>query len=188
MHRIWLAIRAFFLVLFHAEAARRVEQALAEAAAARAASAARPAEPPPAAKEPKRPPAPKPAARSEAITLLAALQREARFVDFVRESLAGYSDAQVGAAARDVHRGCAAVIERMFAVEPVRGEPEGTQIEVPPGFDAGQLRLTGNVAGEPPLRGRLVHPGWKATRCELPAWTGGPSAARVITPAEVEVK
>ena len=58
---------------------------------------------------------PKPPARSEAITLLAALQREARFVDFIQESLAGYTDAQIGAAARDVHRDCGTVLKRMFA-------------------------------------------------------------------------
>ena len=36
-------------------------------------------------------------------------------------------------------------------------------MEVPAGFDAGRYRLTGNVTGEPPFRGRLVHPGWEAT-------------------------
>jgi hypothetical protein len=45
-------------------------------------------------------------ARSEALNLLAAMQREARFVDFIREPLDGYSDAQIGAAARTVHRDC----------------------------------------------------------------------------------
>ena len=72
---------------------------------------------------------------SEAITLLAALQREARFVDFIQESLAGYSDAQIGAAARDVHRDCGAVLERMFALRPAVAEEEGTEVEVPAGFD-----------------------------------------------------
>ena len=58
---------------------------------------------------------------SEAITLLAALQREARFVDFIQESLDGYSDAQIGAVARDVHRDCGAVLTRMFALRPAVG-------------------------------------------------------------------
>jgi hypothetical protein len=44
------------------------------------------------------------------------------------------------------------------------------------------------VAGEPPLRGKLVHPGWEATKCELPTWTGSKDSARVIAPAEVEIK
>jgi hypothetical protein len=140
-----------------------------------------------------KPIAPKPAAakqpaRSEAITLLAALQREARFVDFIQESLAGYSDAQIGAAARDVHRDCAAVLARMFALRPAVTEEEGKEVEVPAGFDAGRWRLTGNVTGQPPFHGRLVHPGWEATVCELPTWSGSAEAARIVAPAEVELK
>jgi hypothetical protein len=125
--------------------------------------------------------------QSEAITLLAALQREARFVDFIQESLDGYSDAQIGAAARDVHRDCKAVLARMFALRPVTTEEEGKEVEVPAGFDPGRWRLTGNVTGEPPFHGRLVHPGWEATICELPTWSGGAAAARIVAPAEVEL-
>ena len=61
------------------------------------------------------------AARSEAITLLATLQREARFVDFIKEPLDGYSDAQIGAAARDVHRDCGKVLDRLFAIQSLVG-------------------------------------------------------------------
>ena len=137
---------------------------------------------------PPKPAAAKPPARSEAITLLAALQREARFVDFIQESLAGYSDAQIGAAARDVHRDCGAVLKRMFALRPAVTEEEGKDVEVPAGFDAGRWRLTGNVTGQPPFHGRLVHPGWEATACELPTWSGSAAAARIVAPAEVELK
>ena len=133
-------------------------------------------------------PAAKPPARSEAITLLGALQREARFVDFIQESLAGYSDAQIGAVVRDVHRDSAAVLDRLFALKPAVPQEEGSEVDVPKGFDAGRLRLTGNVASEPPLSGRLVHPGWEAAKCELPTWTGSKDSARVIAPAEVEIK
>jgi Domain of unknown function (DUF2760) len=133
---------------------------------------------------------PKPAspARSEALSLLGILQQEARFVDFFKESLDGYSDAQIGAVVRDVQRDGAAVLERLFAVRPLRQEPEGADVGVPPGFDAATLRLTGKVAGRPPYRGTLRHPGWEATRVELPVWTGSPAAARVIAPAEVEIR
>jgi hypothetical protein len=148
---------------------------------------ATPTEAPPA-PQPKKPPAPKPPVRSDAIALLAALQREARFVDFIQESLAGYSDAQIGAAARDVHRDCGAVLQRMFALRPAVADEEGKDVEIPAGFDAGRWRLTGNVTGEPPFRGRLVHPGWEATTCELPTWSGGAAAARIVAPAEVELK
>ena len=56
--------------------------------------------------------------------MLATLQREARFVDFVKESLEGYADAQIGAVARDVHRDCGAVLERLFALRPVLADQE----------------------------------------------------------------
>ncbi len=165
-------------MLFVAGAAEPVERALDEMG-----------KPAVAEEKPKPAPRPKPAAvRSEAVTLLATLQREARFVDFIQEPLTGYSDAQVGAAARDVHRDCAAVIERMFALEPLAEEAEGAEIEVPAGFDTGRFRLVGNVAGEPPFRGRLVHHGWEASKCEVPAWSGSEGALRVVAPGEVELK
>lgn len=144
---------------------------------------------------PDQPTAPKPRQpevrapkRSEALTLLSALQREARLVDFIEEDIAEYSDAQIGAAVRDVHRDCGAALERMFQIVPLREEPEGEDILVPPGYDAAAFRLTGNVSGEGPFRGQLAHAGWAASKLELPEWTGRDESARVIAPAEVEVK
>jgi hypothetical protein len=120
--------------------------------------------------------------------LLATLQREARFVDFIMEPLEGYSDSQIGAVARDVHRDCGKVLERLFALAAVSPQQEGEEIEVPTGFDPAGYRLTGNVAGEPPFRGRLAHHGWEAGKCDLPAWSGKEAAARIIAPVEVEIK
>lgn len=177
MRRILLAVRVFFGILFSSATARRIEEAL-------AAGDARPASPP----KPKEPPKPKPPARSDALTLLSTLQREARFVDFIKEPLGGYGDAQIGAAARDVHRECAAVLDRLFGLKPVVSQQEGAELDVPAGFDAGRYRLTGNVTGEPPFRGRMVHHGWEATTCRLPAWSGTATAARVVAPVEVELK
>lgn len=177
MGRMRVAWRAFFRVLSDAAAAEAVAHALAGPPQPQV--EARPA--PPA--EPARKPA-----RSDALTLLAALQREARLVDFLQESLAGYSDAQVGAAVRDVHRDCRTVIDRVFALQPVASQSEGSEIELPAGFEPARFRLVGNVTGQPPYRGLLAHHGWEATRCELPAWTGSEAAARVVAPAEVEVK
>jgi hypothetical protein len=127
-------------------------------------------------------------ARSDALTLLATLQREARLIDFLMEDLSGYDDAQVGAAARDVHRACAAALERMFALRPLRYQEEGAHVEIVEGYDPMQVTLTGNVTGQLPLRGTLVHHGWQAMQCELPAWSGQEESARVIAPAEVEVQ
>ena len=130
-------------------------------------------------------PAP-PAARHEALSLLAVLQREARLLDFLKEPIEGYSDAQIGAAVRGVHKDSAAVIDRMFGVEPLQSGAEGGAVEVPAGYDPARYRLVGNVPGQGPLRGKLAHPGWQATRNDVPEWTGRADAAQVIAPAEVE--
>jgi len=183
MRRILLAFRIFFLTLFNGVIAGRVTEILGRKATPKPAPSPQPKQPP----TPK-PSVQKPPARSEAITLLAALQREARFVDFIQESLAGYTDAQIGAAARDVHRDCGTVLKRMFSLQPAVTEEENAEVEVSAGFDPGRWRLTGNVTGQPPFRGRLVHPGWEAAACELPTWSGSASAARIVAPAEVELK
>jgi hypothetical protein len=184
MRRIWLAVRAFFLVLFNAAAARKVAEALAPPVGA--ALQPQPAQPTAGKTFPGQA-APPRGVRSEAVTLLAALQREARLVDFLKEPLEGYTDAQIGAAVRDVHRDCGKVLDRLFALRPIVPEEEGSPAEVPSGFDAGCWRLTGNVAGPGPFRGRLVHHGWEASVCQLPAWSGSQRAARVIAPVEVEI-
>jgi hypothetical protein len=150
------------------------------------------AEPPGESEHPKPAPTtprPKPASasRSDALTLLATLQREARFLDFVQESLDGFGDAQIGAAARDVHRDCGRVLQRMFEIQPLLDEPEGTTVDVPAGFDAARYHLTGNVTGQPPFQGQLAHHGWRATRCDLPTWAGKPQTALLLAPAEVEL-
>jgi hypothetical protein len=181
--RVWTAIRVFFAVLLSREAAARSEAVLrgVEASKAGVEEPSRPV-------EETRTRRTKPPGRSEAITLLATLQREARFVDIVKEPLAGYTDAQIGAAARNVLRECGNVLDRLFALEPLVAQQEGSELEAPAGFDPGRFRLTGSVQGAPPFRGRLVHHGWVATRCELPQWSGSSESARVIAPVQIEVK
>lgn len=180
--RIGMAIRLFFKVLLNGQFAVELEKWLTSGAAAPA-----PAPPVPASPVVAEAPAKKPPRRSDALTLLATLQREARLIDMVREPLGEYSDAQVGAAAREVLRDCGRVLDRLFGLEPLVTQDEGSLIEVPADFDAGRYRLTGNVSGTPPFRGRLIHHGWLATRCELPTWSGSPAAQLVVAPQEVEV-
>lgn len=126
--------------------------------------------------------------RSEALTLLAVLQREGRLVDFLMEPIAGFTDAQIGSAVRSVHADCAATLGRLFDFEPLRSEPEGARIEIPSGYDPAQFRLVGNVkGGGGPVRGKLSHAGWKAARCDLPEWNGRPEAALVVAACKVQV-
>ena len=131
-------------------------------------------------------PAPVAAPRHEALSLLAVLQREARLLDFLKEPIEGYSDTQIGAAVRSVHKDSAAAVERMFGVVPLDASAEGASVEVPAGYDPARYRLVGNVPAQAPMRGKLAHPGWKATRADVPAWTGRTDAAQVIAPTEVE--
>lgn len=147
---------------------------------------AAPVEKTPAAPAPAPVPVPT-ASRHEALSLLSVLQREGRLIDFLKEPITGFSDAEIGAAARAIHKDCAAVIDRMFAIEPLSARQEGDAIEVPANYDPSQFRVIGNAGGQTPLRGKLAHPGWKAARSDVPAWTGRADAAMVIAPAEVEV-
>ena len=121
-----------------------------------------------------------------ALQLLGLMQREARFVDFIEEDVAPYSDAEIGTAARVVHEGCRKVLRAHFALAPVRTEPEGSRVTVPAGFDAAAVRLTGNVVGHAPFTGTLGHRGWQATSVTLPQLIDAKSAA-IIAQAEVEL-
>ncbi len=121
-----------------------------------------------------------------ALQLLGLLQREARFVDFVQEDTASYSDADIGAAARLVHEGCRKVLSAHFTIAPVRSEAEGSRVTLAAGFDATEVRLTGNVVGQAPFTGTLGHRGWHVTDTRLPHLTDDKAAA-VLAQAEVEL-
>jgi uncharacterized small protein (DUF1192 family) len=177
MGRLILAFKLFFKVLFDKALAERA----AELFGVPASETSPPAPPPVAA--PARPAS----TRSDALTLLSVLQREARLIDFLKEEIGAYDDAQIGAAVRDVHRDAAAALERLFSLRPLLEHSEGSEIAIPANVDAARLRLVGNLGGQTPPRGRLQHPGWQATRAELPQYTGGADSARILAPAEVEI-
>lgn len=124
--------------------------------------------------------------RDGALALLALLQREGRLVDFLREPLDGFSDADIGAAARDVHRGCRKVLDQHLSLEPVMPGSEEERVAVPRGFDPAEIRLIGEAKGEPPFRGTLRHHGWRVVDAKLPALADGVDRM-VIAPAEVEL-
>jgi len=178
--RLSLAFGAFFKTLGDAEFAARVRDDQVGPIAAPA---------PAPAPEPKPAPAPAPlriATPDAALQLLGLLQREARLIDFANENITVYADADIGAAARLVHEGCARVLREHFAIEPVRGELEGTRITLPEGFDAASVRLTGNVVGKAPFTGTLSHRGWRARDVRLPQLADKHDAS-IIAPAEVEL-
>jgi hypothetical protein len=122
-----------------------------------------------------------------AVQVLALLQREGRLVDFAREDLDAYSDAQIGAAARDVHAGCRRVLERYVTLEAILPGREGETVTVghDQHVDPSAFHLVGNVTGQPPFRGVLLHPGWRASNVQLPSL--GPSGRAIVAPAEIEI-
>jgi hypothetical protein len=198
--RLWLAIKCFFLILF----TRRLP---ADAAALLPADAPPRQLPPPEAEivdssppsldgvpelastQPMTAPAaPRPAGdgNAAAVQLLAILQREGRLLDFLQEEVDAYSDAQIGAAVRDIHRGCKKALAEHMPLEPVLREPENAQVRVDPGFDPSRIRLVGNVVGEPPFTGALRHHGWRIAKVTLPSPARGTDPS-VVAPAEVEL-
>jgi len=140
-----------------------------------------------AAPAPKAVTVPKPL-RNDAVSLLAAFQREGRLIDFLKEPIDSYTDAQIGAAVRDIHRDCGTVLERQFGIRPVLEQSEGSIVELSPRTNAGRIKLSGKAGDGTAASGRLVHHGWQSTKCELPVWTGDAETASVIAPAEVEVR
>lgn len=190
--RLFLALSCFFRLLFTGKLPAR--------AAAYLPDDARPALPP-AAPEPARVvaeprPEPRPRAvekkdpsaahRDGALALLGLLQREGRLIDFLRESLDGHADADIGVAVRDIHRGCKQVLDDHFVIEPVMPGAEDDAVKIPAGFDPGEVRLIGEVKGEPPFKGVLRHHGWRVTEVKFPTLIDGVDR-RVVAPAEVEV-
>lgn len=122
------------------------------------------------------------------LRVLAILQRDGRLVDFLRENLDGYSDAQIGAAVRDIHRGCRKALDQYISLEPILPGEEDSEVIIEPGFDPNRVRLSGNVNGAPPFRGILKHPGWLVCSVQLPARVGAQEGGSdVIAPAEVQI-
>ncbi len=153
----------------------------------RAALALREPEPKPEPKAQPKPVEPPPErVHASGLFVLSMLQREGRLIDFLQEDVAGFSDADVGAAARVVHAGCRKALSQSLTIEPALKQSEGDPVTIARGFDAQRIRLTGAVSGEPPFRGSLKHHGWVATAINFPR-ISETLDGRVLAPAEVEI-
>lgn len=200
MSRFTLAFACFFKLLFTGKLPASAADRLPEDAKPKALPAAdekkakpdKKAEPeakPKAKKE--EPKKPKPVDLSEhhkdgALGLLALLQREGRLIDFLREGLDDYEDEDIGAAVRDIHRGCKKVLDDHLELEAVMPGEEEDEVTVPKGFDPSEVRLIGEVSGDPPFKGTLRHAGLRATKVSFPKLSAGVDRT-VIAPAEVEL-
>ena len=181
--RVTFAFRCFFSILFHADIPNDIAQRLVMLAgpvpqvpAAAVPSASR-------LKEVERP-----ASESfdRAVQMLALLQRDGRLIDFLAENISAYPDAQLGAAVRTIHESCQQVLEHYVKLEPILNSEEDQPVTVQTGFDPAAIKLIGNVAGKPPVRGVLRHKGWRVKEVNLPPLPQG-SGRTVVAPAEVEL-
>jgi hypothetical protein len=165
------AFRAFFSLIFHGRIADDILAAFATAPPAPAVAAA--------------PPPPVVETSDRATQLLAILQRDGRLVDFLMEDLTPYQDAQIGAAVRDVHRGCREALDKYASLTPVLDLEEGSAVSVERDNEPSRIKVVGNITGTPPHRGVLRHRGWEVARISLPPL---PATGRaVVAPAEVEI-
>jgi hypothetical protein len=136
----------------------------------------------PAPKEEKKPVKPSGAP----LRLLALLQREGRLVDFLMEDISGATDQQIGFGVREIHRNCHEALKKAVELTPVLPQEQDADVTVAAGFDPSAIRITGNVAGQPPFHGKLKHPGWRVKSMKLPAPPEGVDEF-VLMPAEVEM-
>jgi hypothetical protein len=180
--RLWFAWACFFKVLFDGAFAARAfrvrfegelpapsPEALPEKAATKAAPSAQPL-----------------VSDDGALKLLSLLQREGRLVDFLKQDITSFADADIGAAARVVHEGCRKVLSSHVEIAPIRNEAEGSRTSLAAGFDPDAIKLTGNVVGSGPYTGTLRHKGWRVQKLTLPSVLPGHDA-HVLAPAEVEL-
>ncbi|MCU4677182.1 DUF2760 domain-containing protein [Catenovulum sp. 2E275] len=126
-----------------------------------------------------------------AVQVLNLFQANGRLIDFLKEDITPYSDADIGAAVRDIHAGCRKVLDKHFDVQPIIAKNEGDSVAVEAHFDPSKIELVGNLtsqnASETGAQGLLVHKGWYAANTHLPTIADGQDQT-VIAAAQVEVK
>ena len=125
-------------------------------------------------------------AEAEIVAFFALLQEKGRLVDFLMEDVTSYDDTHVGAAARVIHQGCREVLQEHFNISAISESEEGSQITLPAGYAKEQYRIVGNLNGEPPFTGTLIHKGWKTEFVKLPRIVET-QRLPAIAPAEVEL-
>jgi hypothetical protein len=171
LHRLALAFRSFFGILFHNRLSDPVITSLGLMPV------------------PERPPVPPADHVDGTVQLLSILQRDSRLIDFLMEDISAYDDEQVGAAVRTLHDQCRDSLKRYVELQPVIDGVEGsfTRIIGTPVAQnpAALVKFIGNVPAGLPQGGVLRHKGWRATRVDVPVPTHGMG---IVAPAEIEIE
>lgn len=157
MNRLWLALKSCFRTLTDRDFAAQVEPLFLKAST------------------------------GPDLRVLAVLQRDGRLIDFLEEDIDAYTDAQIGAAVRDIHRGCRKSLRDYLTIEPIMNAAEEERVTIAADFDPAAIRLIGNVNGSPPFQGVLKHHGWRVKAVHLPILPVARDDTSVLSPAEVEV-
>lgn len=121
--------------------------------------------------------------RSDALTLLAVMQKESRILDLIFDDLDGYSDEQIGGASRQVLRDLRDCLDSHVKIESLVDKQEGDVVQIPDTASPIRWKVIGDASAQ---SGTLTHAGYVAKKVTLPEWTGTEENASIIAPAEVD--
>jgi len=121
-----------------------------------------------------------------AIQILSELQKKGRLVDFLEEDLSDYKDEDIGRSVRSIHEGCKEMLSKMIIKEKIVDQEEESSVRVNRDYDIHSMKLSGRVSENFPIKGQLVHPGWKVKSLKLSRRPE--KASTVLAPAEIEIQ
>ena len=121
-----------------------------------------------------------------AIQVLSDLQKKGRLIDFLEEDLSQYEDEDIGSSVRSIHDECKGVLSKILVKEKILDQEEESSVRVNKDHDIHSMKLSGRVSENFPLKGLLVHPGWRVKKVELSRRPE--KAAEVLAPAEIEIQ
>lgn len=121
-----------------------------------------------------------------AIQILSDMQKKGRFIDFLEEDLSQYEDEDIGSSVRSIHDGCKSVLSKVLEKEKVLDQDEESSVRVNKEHDTHAMKLSGRVSENFPLKGVLVHPGWRVKEVKLSRRPE--KASQILAPAEIEIQ
>jgi hypothetical protein len=133
--------------------------------------------------EPK-PPEKQQETKDSSLLLLSLMQREARLIDFLMEDITEYSNEQVGAAIRDVHKKASGILKRCY--DPIALVAQEGEVDLEVAYNAEVWDVSGKIPQAGSFKAEVIHSGWMAQKLELPVWKGSLANRMLISPAQAE--